>query len=271
MYDLALKAAILASIPGVAPKFYLMRSNVFFDLGYVVLWIGLFAAAPRNGPVRRSVVILFHATTVLVVLVITSSYQYFKLTGATLNYSIIALWIPALKEVGPVLTGSVPLSAWALLLVALFYVIWGPWLLMRTIGRWRRWPSRAWSRVSKVSFSISLGLWYLAFGFGLLSLLLGAKWWDYPPGTSIALVRHPFVNVLLTGFEKGSTTIADDQGTNTPSGHPATHATLAPTSQTQERNVVLIHLESTRAEATTPYNSSRQTTPFLDELAESSL
>ena len=34
VYDLALKAAILASIPGVAPSFYLMRSNVFFDLGW---------------------------------------------------------------------------------------------------------------------------------------------------------------------------------------------------------------------------------------------
>jgi lipoteichoic acid synthase len=109
VYDLALKAAILVSIPGVAPSFYLMRSNVFFDLGYILLWLGLFAAAPRKGPVRRSVVVLFHAVTVLVVIVVTSSYQYFKLTGTALNYSVIALWLPDLKEVGPVLTGSVPL------------------------------------------------------------------------------------------------------------------------------------------------------------------
>ena len=92
--DLALKAAILASIPRVAPSFYLMRSNVFFDLGYVLLWIGLFAAAPRKGLIPRSVVFFFHATTVLIVIVVTSSYQYFKLTGTTLNYSITTLWIP---------------------------------------------------------------------------------------------------------------------------------------------------------------------------------
>ena len=129
-YDLALKAAVLVSIPGVAPSFYLMRSNIFFDLGYVLLWTGLFAAAPRRGPVRRSVVVLFHATTVLLMIVVTSSYQYFKLTGTVLNYSVIALWVPDLKEVAPVLTGSVPFSAWALLLVALFYVTLGPWLLI---------------------------------------------------------------------------------------------------------------------------------------------
>jgi hypothetical protein len=53
VYDLALKVAVLGSIPGVTPSFHLMRSNLFFDLGYVLLWVGLFAAAPRKGPVRR--------------------------------------------------------------------------------------------------------------------------------------------------------------------------------------------------------------------------
>ena len=271
VYDLALKATILISIPGVDPGFYLMRSNVFFDLGYVLLWIGLFAAAPRTGPVRRAVVVLFHATMVLVVVVITSSYQYFKLTGTTLNYGTIALWLPDLREVAPVLAGSVPLSAWALLLVALFYVILGPWLLVCAIGRWRRWTSRAGSGISTVSLSISLGLCLLALGFGFLSLLLGANWRDYPAGTSISVVRQPFVNVLLTGFERATTPELDAQGADAPVEHPAAHATLTPTSPIEERNVVLVSLESTRAEATTPYNSSRQTTPFLDKLVESSL
>jgi glucan phosphoethanolaminetransferase (alkaline phosphatase superfamily) len=269
IYDLVLKAAVLGSIPGVAPSFYLMRSNVFFDLGYVLLWIGLFAAAPRGGAVRRSVVVLFHAMTVLLVIIGTSAYQYFKFTGTTLSYSIIALWLPDPKEVGPVLTGAVSHAAWTLLLVALFYVILGPWLLTRTISRWRGWANKAVQKTPRVSFLISLGLWLLAFGFGLLSLLLGANWKDYPSGASVSLVREPLVNVLLTGFEEASTAGVNNQGT--PVEHPATHATLAPTSQTQKRNVVLIHLESTRAGATTPYNSSRQTTPFLDELAKSSL
>jgi len=271
VYDLALKAAILASIPGVAPSFYLMRSNVFFDLGYVLLWLGLFAAAPRKGPVRRSVVVLFHAVTVLVVIVVTSSYQYFKLTGTALNYNVIALWLPDLKEVGPVLTGSVPLLVWALILIAIFYVILGPWLLTLSISKWWEWSSRVVSGTSRVSFLGSLGLWLLAFCFGLHSLLLGASWSDYPSGTRVALVREPFVNVLLTGFEEASTPDADNQGNDATVEHPAAHATLTPTSQTEKRNVVLIHLESTRAEATTPYNSSRQTTPFLDELAKHSL
>ena len=42
-------------------------------------------------------------------------------------------------------------------------------------------------------------------------------------------------------------------------------------SRTEKRNVVLIHLESTRAQSVTPYNEELQTTPFLDELARESL
>ena len=271
VYDLALKAAILGSIPGVAPSFYLMRSNVFFDLGYALLWIGLFAATPRGGPVRRSVVILFHATTALLMIVDISSYQYFELTGTTLSYGVIALWLPDPKEVAPVLTGSVPPSAWVLLLGALFYVTLGPWLLTRTVSKWRGWTGWAVSGTSRESLLGSLGLWLLAFGFGVLSLLLGASWSDYPSGTSVALVREPFVNVLLTGFEKASTAEVDSEGSNPLAGSLAAHATLASTPQTQKRNVVLIHLESTRAESTTPYNSGLKTTPFLDELAKSSL
>src|SRR3954452_10901652 len=46
---------------------------------------------------------------------------------------------------------------------------------------------------------------------------------------------------------------------------------LKETPRTQKCNVVLIHLESTRARSVTPYNENLKTTPFLDELAKSSL
>jgi hypothetical protein len=46
---------------------------------------------------------------------------------------------------------------------------------------------------------------------------------------------------------------------------------LKETPRTEKRNVVLIHLESTRARSVTPYNEDLNTTPFLDELAKSSL
>src|SRR5919112_3412984 len=46
---------------------------------------------------------------------------------------------------------------------------------------------------------------------------------------------------------------------------------LEETPRTEKRNIVLIHLESTRARSVTPYNEDLKTTPFLDELAKKSL
>src|SRR5918998_2020241 len=93
VYILALKASSVASIPGLAPNFDLLRSDIFFNLGYALLWIGLFAAV-RGGPLRWVVVSLFHAVTMLVVIVNTCAHQYFMDNGTTLDYAIIAEWIP---------------------------------------------------------------------------------------------------------------------------------------------------------------------------------
>lgn len=53
--------------------------------------------------------------------------------------------------------------------------------------------------------------------------------------------------------------------------NPLANARLAPTSRTRRRNVVLIHLESTRARSVTPYNPDIGTMPLLDDLAGRSL
>ena len=107
VYNLTLKASSVASIPGLSPTFDLMRSDVFFNLGYALFWIGLFAATRGRGPLRRFVVVFFHAATMLVVLVSTFAHQYFRTTGTTLDYGIIAQWIPKLKEIVPILASGV--------------------------------------------------------------------------------------------------------------------------------------------------------------------
>jgi lipoteichoic acid synthase len=273
IYNLALKASSVASIPGLVPTFDLMRSDVFFSLGYALFWIGLFAAVRGKESLHRVVVVLFHVTTILVLIVSTFAYQYFRETGTTLDYGIIALWLPHFNEVVPVLTHGATLWAWALLVVALLYAALGPLLVTRAIGWWRRWPERFQVGRLEISLLVSLGLLLLAIGFGSLSLLIGARSTDNPTGASVSFVRAPVVNLILTGAKEAiSEENASDAGaTGPPTEHPAAHASLVQTSQTEKRNVVLIHLESTRAESVTPYNENLETTPFLNELAKSSL
>ena len=270
VYNLALKIANVVSRPGdhvLVRTLRLMRSDVFFNLGYTLLWSGLFAAV-RRGPLRWAVVGLFHAVTILVALVRASAHQYFQQTGTTLDYDIVALWGPRFYEIKPMIKTVSPLAR-VLLAASLLYATLGPWLATRAIGRWRGWPEGSPVGTPRVSFSGAIGLVLLALGFGSLSLLTGSG----PSGASRSFARDPFVNLILTGL-KGVRTRDDDPyagAVGRADEYPATDAHLVQTPWTQKRNVVLIHLESTRAQSVTPYNEDLETTPFLNELAKNSL
>jgi lipoteichoic acid synthase len=61
-----------------------MRSDVFFNLGYALFWVGLFAATCR-GALRRVMIVLFHVTSTLVAFFRACAHQYFQKTGTTLD------------------------------------------------------------------------------------------------------------------------------------------------------------------------------------------
>ena len=265
IYNLALKANDLASRPGklgLVRTLKLMRSDVFFNLGYALLWTGLFGVV-RRGPLRWVMVFLFHVTTMLAAIVRASAHEYFRETGTALDYDIVALWLPRPKDVKHMIT--LPPRARVLLTVALFYSTLGPWIVSRALGRLRGWPAGAPDGMPRrASFFLSpIGLILQALGFGSLSLLTGPG----TPGAGKSLARDPFVNLMVTAVK--AAIIREEAGAAVE--HPATGAGLVRTARTEERNVVLVHLESTRAQSVTPYNKKLKTTPFLDELAKKSL
>ncbi|CAN5216705.1 hypothetical protein BH24ACT19_BH24ACT19_20820 [soil metagenome] len=266
IYDLALKAYDIASWPGepgLALTLDLMRSDIFFGLGYALLWVGLFATV-RGGLARWAMVFFFHIATMIVAAVSTMAHQYFQQTGTTLSYGTIALWLPRFGEIQPILVQAVPLSAWVLLGAVVFYAVLGPWLVTRAVEGWRGRPGRSLAGIPRISFLGPLGLFLLALGFGSLSMTIGSN----PAEASTSLARDPFVNVVLTGFKE-----ATDKkgGQDAAVENLSVNARLVPTLWTEKRNVVLIHLESARARSVTPYNERLPTTPFLDDLAKESL
>jgi lipoteichoic acid synthase len=283
VYNLGLKAASMLSVPGLALNPNLILSDIFFNVGYALFWVGIFAAA-RRGLMRWAVVFLFHTATMLVALVSTCAYLYFQETDTTLEYGTIAEWTTRFDKIESVLQ-KIPPTVWIVLAISLLYATLGPFVLTRAV-EWRRGRLGTSSlvRPPKISFVVSLGLLLLALGFGAQSALIATT----------ALARDPFVNVVMTGVgeataetEAEETATEEEASTETKvgepateeensaavptAGHPAAHATLAQTSRTEKRNVVLVHLESTRARSVTPYNEDLNTTPFLNELAKSSL
>jgi lipoteichoic acid synthase len=268
VYNLSLKAYAVASpyaVLGLVQTLDLMRSDVFFNLGYALLGIGLFAAA-RRGPLRWAVVFLLHVATMLVVVVTTCAHQYFQQNGATLNYGTIAEWVPELDRIVPMLARGAPLSALVLLAAALFYAALGPPLVTRAAERWRGWPRTYPAGGPGISFLGAFVLFLLASGFLSLSLPAGSA----SENADGSFARDPFVNVVLTGRREAPAE-AGEPGTDSATEYPAADIHLAQTPQTEKRNVVLIHLESARVRSVTPYNRELQTMPFLDELAKSSL
>ena len=291
VYNLALKASILSSrnvdtagefnVSTLRLLTYGMWSDVFFVLAYALLWIGLFTAARRD-PLRWGVLVLFHATTILVVMVKMIAYQYIQQTGTTLDYTIIALWLPRSGEIGPMLIRGIPPSAWVLLAVVFFYAALGPWLVTRSVSRWRGWPGRSPStaRPGRVPLFGSLLLCLLALGFGALSLQEGFNPYNEylrltgQESRTILQIHRPllrdlFANVVVTAVEDLQRGEFQDAASYTTLAD-APPASLVPTGA-EQRNVALIFLESTRAQSVTPYNESLDTTPFLDELAKNSL
>jgi lipoteichoic acid synthase len=262
VYNLALKASTVASSSGDngLPS---ILSDTFFTLGYALLWVGLFAVTPGGG-LRRAVLVLFHAATMLAVLVATCAHQYYQETGTTLDSRVVALFLPNPGEILPMFA-SVSVVAWMLLVATLFYAILGPSLVTRAFERRRggRGTFPAGTGEYFTSFLGPIGLFLLAIGFSSFSVLITSA----PAVTDESLARAPLINLIATGVEDLGT--EEDVGPTVE--NPAAHASLSPTPQTEKRNVVLVHLESTRAQSVTPYNPELDTMPFLDELAKSSL
>jgi len=290
IYNLALKALMLSSrnvetvgqfrAPTSRIVAYGIWSDVFFVLGYALFWIGLFAVA-RRGPLRWGVLILFHLTAILVVIIKTIAYQYIQETGTTLDYTILRLWLPRFGELQPMLAQGIPPSAWMLLVAALSYAALGPWLVTHFVERWRGWPRITPSTWRIIPFFSGLVLCLLALGLGSLSLREGLNPYDeYLLLTdqnskritqlNKPLVRDPLVNVAVTAGEELQRGASQDAASY-PAVVDSPPASLLPTGSDQQRNVVLIFLESTRTQSVTPYNEDLETTPFMDELAKNSL
>src|SRR5215217_5198171 len=268
VYDLVLKGIRIHSEEehaGLARVFELIRSDLLFNLGYALLWIGLFALA-RRGLLRWLVLVLFHASAVLVVAITTCAHFYFEETGSTLDLNVIVYSLTTLGEIDDVIDSVASPAVWALAVAVLCYVVLGPWLVTWLVCRWRRWrnrraPTRASTRASRLGAAV-VCLAGVALAFFSVPVEAG--------GASISFSRDAVINVITSRVEYARLKeVAEDA--NVSPREPPVDTWLKPTAQTEKRNVVLIHLESVRSRSVTPYNEELQTTPYLNELAKESL
>ena len=191
---------IAAEPPRLVEALGLLQSDLLFNLGYMMLWIVLFALT-RTGRLRRTIVVVFHVLSICVALVTTIAYQYYTVTGSALDWSTLFLGLSAFDELRRLIASEVSAQILVLVCVMLLYAVFGP-LLVTRIVEWGRGgigathrplnsPRRHWGRV--------LGLGMVAVMLLSLSLLPGVG----HAGVSKSFARDAFVNVMITAVDGG--------------------------------------------------------------------
>lgn len=272
LYDVALKTSRVVGLlgaPGPLEFVDQVRSELLFGLGYLALWAGVFAVVRRGVP-RLLALVLFHLMVVVDATLTTGAHYFYETTGSVLDYELVAYSLSAWQETWPVVATEATSAHWLLLAAVLFYALAGPATLVRLFGspQWRGSPRRRAPVASPGGVRIaSIVLCLAAVTLGTLSLVSSAS-----SASSKPFTRDALANMLATEFQKLRVERANPEvETELAAESLPTDASLVETPETARRNVVTVFLESTRASATTPYNEDLETTPFLADLAESSL
>jgi arylsulfatase A-like enzyme len=275
-YDLALKIVRVASLSdehGPIGSLQLVRSDLLFNLGYAVLWVGLFAVV-KEGLWRAVVGVLFHAVTILLALIATGAHRFYEVTGSTLDFDVILFFLSSPGEVWAVAASEVTPLLVVAVSAALLYAVLGPWLLARLVARRGASTGRGAARlgITQRGFAALCAAALALFSLSLLPGGVAAHESESTAHASESFSREAFVNAAVTGIEE----MTEEPGPPVDAeavreGLPL-DTSLAQTARTAELNVVVVHLESVRAASVTPYDDEDpEITPFLEELTEESL
>jgi arylsulfatase A-like enzyme len=257
VYDVALKVWRVATqfeVPGPLGFLDQVRSDLLFNLGYAVFWIGLFAVV-RSGAPRLIVLGLFHVCSILVVVLTTSAHVFFEKTGSTLSLSFVVASLSSFGEIWGAIVSETKLMHWIVIPVTIVYGSVGPAVVTRLATHGWHLPTR---NVARERLSLP-ALCLATLCLFCLSLLPSAT------GAGNAFSRDVVVNMIVSEVATPRVDV------KLAAGSLPTQTEFVRTQQTNRRNVVIVILESTRAKSATPYNKALETTPFLAELAHESL
>ncbi len=257
LYNITLKVIRIVTrsdAPGFLGFVDQIRSDLLFNLGFAALWVGVFIVV-RTGWPRKVATILFHVSVVVVVVLSTSAHFFYTSTGSTLDLNFVIASVSSIGEVWGAIESETTLLHWTLLSVVLFYVLAGPALLTLLLAGTLLPTNEGTDRPGRVPLTVGLTT-LLLFSLSVLPSVTNA---------GNAFARDPVANMVVK--EVASTEV---EATVSPESLP-TDTRLATTPGTRKPNVVIVFMESTRAESTTPYNEESETTPFMDELSKESV
>lgn len=225
-------------------------SEAAFGAAWILLWAGLVAFGPRW--YRAAALLAAHVATLVLGVFLVVSHEYVMKTGNPLTAEQILYAWRGRGELDALLESQTSPATLGLLVWVVISTTVLPPLLAGPVSRVLRSPSRL------VRRAVAAGA----------ALLLAASAWSAPT-VSAAFALAPPVQLVVTPLREASA-YPDEPSADVAADVAAPDTRLEPTAGEDQRNLVIITLESHRATSTLP-ETRQPVTPVLDALAADSL
>lgn len=209
---------------------------------------------------RAVVLVAVQFTGVVLVFCNVTAHYFHQATGSPFNWGIFGYGLKAMIEVPVLFMTEVPGTGWGWLAGTVGMVVVGPVVAARIVRH-----LRGFDEESRPERGPEIGAGAVLVGLGVVSGVVAAV----PPSGGdweVGVTREQGLHLMLTSFQQSVPVKPEDVEPR----FDIEELRLESTDETERRNVVFIVLESVRASATTPYSPQRETTPYLDELADQS-
>ncbi len=237
---------------GVLDAAATLSSDVFIVAAWIVGWT--WALHLARGRWSTALAALFQFMTMIILLFLVVEHGFYLATGSLLDWHLLRYTAEHLGQLKLVIASEMGAASWLGLGAAVVVAI-TPALLLR---------GRAWQRpegpplAGRIVTLVAASLIVLGLAHASLSLhKLPAKLQLLRSNAAAAHVGDGLADLLGTSEGGSEDTVFK----------PVEPVVVTRTNETKPYNVVMIVLESVRADVLTPYNPDLKTAPFLGELA----
>lgn len=243
-----------SSISVFSPWLHPDAVRLLFTDALFVIFCGIgvfFLLEHTSGPSHKIAIACAHCFVGIASLLLTLNFGYFLTTGASGDWLLFWYALQTIHETGEVIASEISITE--IVLLSLPVVIAGLPFVLGRVPRVRGWSpmgdadAKPWFWSTVAASVLALGL-HSALGVGI-------------PGTSRSLFGD-IVRDVASVREHQPRHLVIEQ-----TAFEAGRLRFRPSPEARRMNVVVLVLESVRADVLTPYDRQLPTTPFLDSLA----
>lgn len=230
---------------------HLFRSDILILLVFSLLGLSLLSAlSGRRGRIALGALQLI---SVVWAGIETMAHQFFIVTGSTIDFGIFLFSIQRLGDIGQVVVSEIPAVLILLLSLVVLILLLLPWYIAAYVS-----SNDTQHKSGRRGWVALCGMLFVSSAWSIMPLSGKEN-----PG----IARSNLINLAFSIYKLDDEFPIIDIKRESLKGLSLT----ATSERVQRKNLVLVILESTRASATTLYNPTLLTTPFLNSLKEQSL